>query len=167
MKKSQMIQIQKTKEFILITSYLRGGLYATNPEQEFIYHPIDISDEELGAYIKQKLAESREISHEQLYELYQSNVIKELTNTLEKEMMLLYGYKNRKAIYKNMRFMSIESDKDKIIIMPEHQDSLNGATAISNEDNTMLSFIYDKTISDKDLGIAVREVFNYCTSIYW
>ncbi|NEN76631.1 CdiI family contact-dependent growth inhibition immunity protein [Pelistega sp. NLN82] len=167
MKKSQMIQIRKTKEFILITSYLNAGISVSDPEQEFIYHPIDISDEELGAYVKQKLTESRDIPYEQFYELYQSNTIHNLTKTLEKEMMLLYGYKNRKAIYKNMRFMTIESDKDKMVIIPHHQDSLDGSTTISNEDNTMLSFTYDKTISDKDLGIAVREAFNYCTSIYW
>lgn len=88
------------------------------------------------------------------------------TKNLEEEMKKRYGYKNKKSIYKDMSFLSLEQDASFIIIAPLHQDSLGGYSGISLPDNSPLEFKYDKSISDEELGKAIRQALTYCTSIY-
>ena len=92
--------------------------------------------------------------------------MKGLQKNLEEEMKKRYGYKNKKSIYKDMSFLSLEQDASFIIIAPLHQDSLGGYSGISLPDNSALEFKYDKSISDEELGKAIRQALTYCTSIY-
>lgn len=166
MSKSKSIFIEVNCDFILVTSLITGMLSMTNPDQDFIFNEVDISDLDLGRLIKEKLNESKEISFEEFQDIFHSEKMKNLQKNLEIEMKKLYGYKNKKSIYKNMSSLTLDQADSYITIAPLHQDSLDGGTAILLPDNSALEFKYDKNISDEELGKAIRQALTYCTSIY-
>ena len=166
MNKPKTVSVIVNNEFLLVTSIIRGMIGMTNPDQDFIFNEVDISDLDLGRLIKEKLNESKEISFEEFQAIFNSEKMKGLQKNLEEEMKKRYGYKNKKSIYKDMSFLSLEQDDLYITISPLHQDSLDGSTGISLPDNSPLEFKYDKNISDEELGKAVRQALTYCTSIY-
>ena len=166
MSKSKSIFIEVNCDFILVTSLITGMLSMVNPDQDFIFNEVDISDLDLGRLIKEKLNESKEISFEEFQAIFNSEKMEGLQKNLEEEMKKHYGYKNKKSIYKDMSSLSLEQDDLCITISPLHQDSLDGSTGISLPDNSPLEFKYDKNISDEELGKGVRQALTYCTSIY-
>ena len=159
MTKPKAAFVRINKDFLLVTSFIRGMIAITDPDQDFIFNEVDISDLDLGRLIK-------EISFEEFQAIFNSEKMKGLQKNLEEEMKKRYGYKNKKSIYKDMSFLSLEQDASFIIIAPLHQDSLGGYSGISLPDNSPLEFKYDKSISDEELGKAIRQALTYCTSIY-
>ena len=55
MSKSKSIFIEVNCDFILVTSLITGMLSMVNPDQDFIFNEVDISDLDLGRLIKEKL----------------------------------------------------------------------------------------------------------------
>ena len=166
MNKPKTVSVIVNNEFLLVTSIIRGMIGMTDPDQDFVFNKVDITDSYFGKLVKEKLDESREVSLQEFQAIFNSEKMKGLQKRLEEEMKKRYGYKNKKSIYKDMSFLSLEQDNLYITISPLHQDSLDGSTGISLPDNSPLEFKYDKNISDEELGKAVREALTYCTSIY-
>ena len=166
MNKPKTVSVIVNNEFLLVTSIIRGMIGMTDPDQDFVFNKVDITDSYFGKLVKEKLDESREVSLQEFQAIFNSEKMKGLQKRLEEEMKKRYGYKNKKSIYKDMSFLSLEQDDLYITISPLHQDSLDGSTGISLPDNSALEFKYDKNISDEELGKAVREALTYCTSIY-
>ena len=134
MNKPKAAFVRINKDFLLVTSFIRGMIAIT--DQDFIFNEVDISDLDLGRLIKEKLNESKEISFEEFQTIFNSEKMKGLQKNLEEEMKKRYGYKNKKSIYKDMSFLSLEQEASFIIIAPLHQDSLGGYSEISLPDNS-------------------------------
>ena len=166
MNKPKTVSVIVNNEFLLVTSIIRGMIGMTDPDQDFVFNKVDITDSYFGKLVKEKLDESREVSLQEFQAIFNSEKMKGLQKNLEEVMKKRYGYKNKKSIYKDMSFLSLEQDDLYITISPLHQDSLDGSTGISLPDNSPLEFKYDKNISDEELGKAVRQALTYCTSIY-
>ena len=166
MNKPKSVSVRVNNEFLLVTSIIRGMIGMTDPDQDFVFNKVDITDSYFGKLVKEKLDESREVSLQEFQAIFNSEKMKGLQKNLEEEMKKRYGYKNKKSIYKDMSFLSLEQDDLYITISPLHQDSLDGSTGISLPDNSPLEFKYDKSISDEELGKAIRQALTYCTSIY-
>ena len=166
MTKPKAAFVRINKDFLLVTSFIRGMIAITDPDQDFVFNKVDITDSYFGKLVKEKLDESREVSLQEFQAIFNSEKMKGLQKNLEEEMKKRYGYKNKKSIYKDMSFLSLEQDDLYITISPLHQDSLDGSTGISLPDNSPLEFKYDKNISDEELGKAIRQALTYCTSIY-
>ena len=166
MNKPKTVSVIVNNEFLLVTSIIRGMIGMTDPDQDFVFNKVDITDSYFGKLVKEKLDESREVSLQEFQAIFNSEKMKGLQKILEEEMKKRYGYKNKKSIYKDMSSLSLEQDDLYITISPLHQDSLDGSTGISLPDNSPLEFKYDKNISDEELGKAVRQALTYCTSIY-
>ena len=166
MNKPKTVSVIVNNEFLLVTSIIRGMIGMTDPDQDFVFNKVDITDSYFGKLVKEKLDESREVSLQEFQAIFNSEKMKGLQKRLEEEMKKRYGYKNKKSIYKDMSFLSLEQDASFIIIAPLHQDSLGGYSGISLPDNSPLEFKYDKNISDEELGKAIRQALTYCTSIY-
>ena len=166
MNKPKTVSVIVNNEFLLVTSIIRGMIGMTDPDQDFVFNKVDITDSYFGKLVKEKLDESREVSLQEFQAIFNSEKMKGLQKNLEEEMKKRYGYKNKKSIYKDMSFLSLEQDDLYITISPLHQDSLDGSTGISLPDNSPLEFKYDKSISDEELGKAIRQALTYCTSIY-
>ena len=166
MNKPKTVSVIVNNEFLLVTSIIRGMIGMTDPDQDFVFNKVDITDSYFGKLVKEKLDESREVSLQEFQAIFNSEKMKGLQKNLEEEMKKCYGYKNKKSIYKDMSFLSLEQDDLYITISPLHQDYLDGSTGISLPDNSPLEFKYDKNISDEELGKAIRQAMTYCTSIY-
>jgi len=166
MNKPKTVSVIVNNEFLLVTSIIRGMIGMTDPDQDFVFNKVDITDSYFGKLVKEKLDESREVSLQEFQAIFNSEKMKGLQKRLEEEMKKRYGYKNKKSIYKDMSSLSLEQDDLYITISPLHQDSLDGSTGISLPDNSPLEFKYDKNISDEELGKAIRQALTYCTSIY-
>ena len=166
MNKPKTVSVIVNNEFLLVTSIIRGMIGMTDPDQDFVFNKVDITDSYFGKLVKEKLDESREVSLQEFQAIFNSEKMKGLQKNLEEEMKKRYGYKNKKSIYKDMSSLSLEQDDLYITISPLHQDSLDGSTGISLPDNSPLEFKYDKNISDEELGKAIRQALTYCTSIY-
>ena len=166
MNKPKTVSVIVNNEFLLVTSIIRGMIGMTDPDQDFVFNKVDITDSYFGKLVKEKLDESREVSLQEFQAIFNSEKMNGLQKRLEEEMKKRYGYKNKKSIYKDMSSLSLEQDDLYITISPLHQDSLDGSTGISLPDNSPLEFKYDKNISDEELGKAVRQALTYCTSIY-
>ena len=166
MNKPKAVSVRVNNEFLLVTSIIRGMIGMTDPDQDFVFNKVDITDSYFGKLVKEKLDESREVSLQEFQAIFNSEKMKGLQKRLEEEMKKRYGYKNKKSIYKDMSFLSLEQDASFIIIASLHQDSLGGYSGISLPDNSPLEFKYDKNISDEELGKAIRQALTYCTSIY-
>ena len=166
MNKPKAVLVRVNNEFLLVTSIIRGMIGMTDPDQDFVFNQVDITDSYFGKLVKEKLDESREVSLQEFQAIFNSEKMKGLQKNLEEEMKKRYGYKNKKSIYKDMSFLSLEQDASFIIIAPLHQDSLGGYSGMSLPDNSALEFKYDKNISDEELGKAIRQAMTYCTSIY-
>lgn len=160
------ILIRKNNEFILITYFLEGMISIIDPEQDFSYLPTAISYSDLGKAVKTKLSKSRDIGFDEFQRVFHSEKIKNLPKVLEDEMKKKFLYKNKKDIYKNMNFLSVEIQNDKLVVIPWHQDSIDGYTAIEDKDKNWIKFEYSSTLSDEKLGEVVMNAFKYCTSIY-
>lgn len=167
MTKPKAAFVRINKDFLLVTSFIRGMIAITDPDQDFIFNEVDISDLDLGRLIKEKLNESKEISFEEFQAIFNSEKMKGLQKkSRRRDEKNAMDIKNKKSIYKDMSFLSLEQDASFIIIAPLHQDSLGGYSGISLPDNSPLEFKYDKSISDEELGKAIRQALTYCTSIY-
>ena len=72
MTKPKAAFVRINKDFLLVTSFIRGMIAITDPDQDFIFNEVDISDLDLGRLIKEKLYESKEISFEEFQAIFNS-----------------------------------------------------------------------------------------------
>ncbi|QIM62824.1 hypothetical protein A1D29_05710 [Pasteurellaceae bacterium Orientalotternb1] len=160
------VLIKKTEKFILVNYFLEGVISVLDPKQDINLLPPSVSYCSLGKTIRENLSKSRKIDFDELRRIMSLDSDDTFLKSLEKKIKEEFLYKNRKEIYKNMDFLSVSIMNNKIIITPWHQDSLDGYTAIEDEKRNWVRFEYPINISDEELGKAVIEGFEYCTSIY-
>ena len=102
MNKPKAVSVRVNNEFLLVTSIIRGMIGMTDPDQDFVFNKVDITDSYFGKLVKEKLDESREVSLQEFQAIFNSEKMKGLQKNLEEEMKKRYGYKNKKSIYKDM-----------------------------------------------------------------
>lgn len=162
------IFIEKTSKYISITSYLIGRLPVPNVEQIVTYLSSDVSNVEFGKAIRNKLSESREISEEVFMHYWDNkSELKEFNEKEEKKIIEVYGYGNKRSLYKDTLFVSVSILNNKLIMTPLHQDGL-GSYGTVIEDGKGVDFEYPVTLllSPEELGKAVIDAFKHSTSIY-
>ncbi|WP_424407921.1 contact-dependent growth inhibition system immunity protein [Pasteurella sp. PK-2025] len=160
------VLIKKTEKFILVNYFLEGVLSVLDPKQDINLLSPNITYSALGKHIRENLSKSRKIDFDELRAVMSLDSDGTFLKSLETKIKEEFSYKNRKEIYKNMDFLSVSIMNGKIMIEPNHQDCLNGYTAIKDEKGKWVEFEYPIDISDEELGKVVMEGFKYCTSIY-
>ena len=119
----------------------------TDPDQDFIFNQVDITDSYFGKLVREKLDESREVSLQEFQAIFNSEKMKGLQKRLEeRDEKNAMDTKIKNLSIRDMSFLSLEQDDLYITISPLHQDSLDGSTGISLPDNSALEFKYDKSI---------------------
>lgn len=162
----QDVLIRKNNNFILVEYFLNGLVSILDPMQEVDFLSLGVSNEELGREIRVKLSKSRMIDFDEVNQLLSSNKINIFTSSWEKKIKDTFSYKTKKEIYKDMDFLSVRIKNNVLTIIPWHQDSLDGYTAIEDENRNWIKFDYPIDLSYEELGEAVMRAFEYCTSIY-
>jgi hypothetical protein len=118
------------------------------------------SDEELGKAVVESLKNSRFLELEKAYELYdicKENYPKWISSLMEK-----YGYKTKRAFFKNMLSCGMRLKGDVIVIRPSHHETLEGwgSGKITEKDYVHVPF----TAPYAEIGAALRLAFSRCTS---
>lgn len=148
--------------FFDVISVSIGMINYPEPSAPPYYLDPDVDDATLGATLRFALAASKRVSVEEFQKIFHSGVIQKLGEDREKAVMQKYGYKTKRTLYKNMRCCWISVADGKIEIKPTHQKSLDSYTGISKDGPEIQHLPI--TVSDAELGAALREGFKHCTS---
>ncbi|PWK43232.1 contact-dependent growth inhibition system immunity protein [Pseudomonas sp. OV226] len=161
------------KEFIYVKTYSGYRSSRADPKGVEHYASPEITDQELGAAILDALAHSRFVLPEPRkdvwihpeatfdmdlydYELTNQRYDKWVDSTLER-----YGYKTKRALFKDMRKCSIECQSGQITIRPSHHEKLEAwsGKGITEKDYVVIS----SNSSPREIGAALRLAFSRCT----
>lgn len=149
------------QDFFYIRTMSRGMLSYTEPNAPPHYLPPDVDDATLGQTLRLALKSSKQVSVEEFHGILNSGVIDRLEKDRQAWVMKEYGYKNKRAMYRNMENCSIDMVEGHIEIQPMHHKSLDGYSA-TTEDPQLVSVPI--TAAEVEIGAALREGFRWCTS---
>jgi len=146
-------------DFMSIESYCGYAVpNMSNPNVPEYLLGLDVPDEILGKSIKEALNNSRRLSleeHRNLAINLSENYKAWIQRTMEK-----YGYKTKRALFKNMKSCSILRQDNLIIIKPSYHEKLEGwsGDGIKEEDYVKLP----ATSSFSEIGAGLRLAFERC-----
>jgi hypothetical protein len=115
----------------------------------------------LGVTLRQCLQKSRHIEMTDFQKMFKAGVFNQLDEERNQAAMQKYGYKTKRALYKNMMCCWVSIFDGKIEIAPSHHKSLDSYTATKDGPEPL---VLDALISDAELGAALSEGFKRCTS---
>ncbi|UYG03996.1 contact-dependent growth inhibition system immunity protein [Halomonas sp. LR3S48] len=149
-------------EFVQVEtcSGYRGGY--PDPEGRRLQLSPKASDDEMGEALLRALARSRFIHPDEDRSFFdiRGRVVPQYQEWV-KEMMDRYGYKTKRAMFKNMKSCSVESHDGRITIRPSHHEKLEAwsGDGISESDYVVIPAASSPT----EVGAALRLAFSRCT----
>jgi len=149
-------------DYFDVTSVSIGMLNYSEPSVAPQYLPPHVDDATLGASLRRALAASKRVSVEEFQKIFASGIVQKLGKEREQDVMQKYGYKSRRALYKNMMCCWISVFDGLLEIKPTHHKSMDSYSGISNDGPEIIRL--PLTVSDAELGAALREGFKRCTS---
>lgn len=149
------------KEFFWIHTQAVGMISVGDPLVEPVYLVPDADDSMLGATLRQCLEKSRHIEMVEFQKMFKAGVFNQLDEDRNQVAMQKYGYKTKRALYKNMLCCWISVSDGQIEIAPSRQKSVDSYTATKEGPEPL---VLDASIDDAELGSALREGFKRCTS---
>jgi hypothetical protein len=150
-------------DFFGIRTMSQSGLQYADPEIDPSYLKPDVDNQNLGNTLRIALSKSKEIGDKEFMEMFKSGIVQEKAKEENKKLMKQYGYKTKRALYKNMNCCWISVYEGKIEIKPTHHDFIDGYSGISNDGPEILYL--PVTATDEELGAALREGLSRCTSV--
>ncbi len=150
------------EKFIRISTQAIGMIIVGDPLVEPQYLAHDVDDVMLGTTLRQCLQKSRQIEMTDFQKMFKAGVFNQLDEERSQAAMQKYGYKTKRALYKNMLCCWISVFDGKIEIKPTHHKALDAYSGISNDGPEIQHL--PVTCSDAELGAALREGFKHCTS---
>ncbi|MFC5694173.1 contact-dependent growth inhibition system immunity protein [Pseudomonas sp. GCM10022186] len=161
------------KEFICIETY--SGYRMSQADHKGVTHLLapDASDQAVGEALLDALSKSRFVLPEPRKdvwihpeatfdsELYDFDASEQRYKDWISQLMEKYGYKTKRALFKDMKNCDIESFSGKIIIGPSHHEKLEGwsGKGLSEADNVIIP----TTSTPEEVGVALRLAFSRCT----
>lgn len=149
-------------DFILVETWsgYRGPAY--DPDGKQIYLPVDVEDTSLGQAVLEALSVSRVIDVKEIPIFFDYQKRQEIYKKWIESLMSRFGYKTKRALFKNMDECGIEVLDGKITLHPQHHEKLEawGATENGTKDNVIIP----ADSSPEEIGAALRLAFARCTS---
>lgn len=146
-------------DFISIETYSGYGIAIADPEaSEHLLTP-DVSEEVLGISILAALSASRIIDPDD-DEFFDNNRIDQHYKNWIQKMMELYGYKTKRALFKNMMSCGIQLDEGMITIRPSNHEKLEAwdGGGIKPEEYVKIS----ADSPPEEIGAALKLAFKRC-----
>lgn len=161
-------------DFYSIETYsgFRGG---THGDYKGVEHrlPPDACDQELGLAVLDAMSHSRWVlgipREGSIYpsgvefdkDLYDRELNMERGKKWIADLMVQYGYKTKRALFKNMRSCSIDRYGDSIKITPMHHEKLEAWGR--EKDDGIENVVIPADSSPLEIGAALRLAFSRCT----
>ena len=154
----QHIRIKQTDKFYGFKAYSGYALQFEDPEADEILLDLEVSDEMLGQTVLDTLKQSRYLSRNDAW-ILQQEAQKKYQEWVQ-NMMKRYGYKGKRALFKNMKSCGVNLKNNLITIKPSKHDRLEGwsGDGFTEED-------YVKIAADSppaEIGVALRLAFTRC-----
>jgi len=149
-------------DYFRITTFSIGMLDYAEPGASPHYLAPDVGDNTLGQTLRLALSASKHASMEEFQKIFHSSVIQQLGKEREAWAMKQYGYKTKRAMYKNMAICSIKMRDGQIDIQPTHMKAVDSYT-VKNDTGPFPLYV-SESATDAELGAALREGFKRCTS---
>jgi hypothetical protein len=160
-------------DFICIETYSGYGSCRADHKGAMHLLPPDAPDQALGEALLDALSKSRFVLPEPRKDVWihpeatfdMSLYDYDLNNQRYAEwisnLMRLYGYKTKRALFKDMKNCGVESKSDEITIRPRHHEKLEAwsGKGISDSDNVVIP----SNSSPAEVGAALRLAFSRCT----
>ncbi|MDR6413178.1 UNVERIFIED_ORG: hypothetical protein ABIC62_006620 [Burkholderia sp. 1595] len=152
----------ENRDFVQVEtqSGYRGGLPDPLGKRIQLLNPA--TDEVLGGAVLDALAESRFLhpnEHREFFDI-RGRVVPQYEEWV-KSVMAAYGYKTRRALFKDMKSCGIEEQGGVITMRPTHHEKLE---AWSGEGITEASLVQVQAGSDPaEIGTALRLALSRCT----
>lgn len=147
-------------DFILVETYSGYRSCAYDPEGKQHFLLPDSDDETLGAALHAALAKSRRMTLDEVRVFFDRDGLQQRYDAWVKNLMSRYGYKTRRALFKNMKSCGVELQDGVITIRPSNHERLEGwsGDGIAEEDRVKLP----ADCSDAELGAGLRLAFSRC-----
>lgn len=154
--------IKFNDDFIFIETY--SGYFNCLPDPEgvriYLSHPS--TDIELGKSILEALSASRTIDPKLSPDFFdfRGRVAVQYESWVA-DLMSRFGYKTRRALFKNMKSCSVDAVGDVITMRPSHHEKLEAWTGkgIAEKDHVVVS----SCCSHEEIGAALRLGLSRCT----
>ncbi len=150
----------ENKDFINIGTFSGYGLRTRDPDGEQLLLSINVSNEELGQAALLALSKSRKIAESEIATFFdRDNVSKRYDNWVA-NLMDKYGYKTKRALFKNMMRCSLEIRDGFLTISPMYHEKLEAwsGDGFTEIDNVVLPV----NSSQEEIGAGLRLAFSRC-----
>lgn len=137
-----------------------GMIVVGDPLVEPRFLAQDVDDVLLGAALRDCLYKSRHIDVSDFQKMFKAGVFNQLDEERNQAAMQRYGYKTKRALYKNMRCCWVGLSGEEIEIAPSHQKSVDSYASFKEGPE---SLVLNGSIFDAELGFALRRGFERCT----
>ena len=152
------VGVYKNEKLTSLISMTGCGMLAADPTIPWKILPIDVSPMVLGEAVLNALAKSTVMAPMEFKMLATSGEVQVATDRNAEEACQAFGYKNKAALYRNMRHCSIHLAQGKMKFKPWIHDKLYHWTGMQTEPDLVLA----ANISPEEIGNALLETFNRC-----
>lgn len=161
------------KDFLCIQTYSGYGSSRADHKGSMHLLPFDASDKAVGEALLDALSKSRFVLPEPRNDvwvhpeatfdsdLYDLNAMEQRYQEWVSLLMERYGYRSKRALFKDMKSCNIKSRLGEFVMTPSHHEKLEAwsGKGISDSDNVVIL----ATSSPSEVGVALRLALSRCT----
>lgn len=156
---AQWADIHRTDKFISVEPLSGYRMVVRDDEGYIIYLPPDANDDALGAALLTALAKSRFVLPADDPNLLKVERYMKCYRNWEKDFMRRYGYKTKRAAYKNMNWCRADRSEGKLSIQPHHRRDKPGQWRwLPPEEHVVIPETRDAAA----VGAALRSALDRC-----
>jgi hypothetical protein len=155
---SRWAEASANDEFVCIQTYSGYRLPVRDPQaRQYLLSP-GVDDGTLGEAVVESLAASRFLALEEANALMESRG--ERYSAWVAGLMLHYGYKSRRALFKRMKSCWMECENQALVIRPTRHDRLESWDAEGIKESDQL--VVNVEAPPSDIGSALRLALSRC-----
>ncbi len=148
-------------DFFFISTYSGYRMLGRDPKGAQHYLEPDASDETLGAAVLDALDRSRFLSIEEADDFFNLKRSQERYEEWKRSVMQRYGYKTKRALFKDMASCDIQMAGGNITLVPTNHDRLEGWGR--EKGDGIEDVVITEGSSAAEVGAALRVAFSRCT----
>lgn len=154
------VSVSSTKDFLSVDTYSGLGMVGRDPLFPPNLLPPDADDQTIGEAVLVALSNSRTLSLEESADFFDLEKGKEQYAAWIAMLMERYGYKTKRALFKDMKRCSIHCINDVITISPTRHEKLEawGGTGRGGSDKVILPV----NSPPSEIGAALRLALSRC-----
>ncbi|WP_093212860.1 MULTISPECIES: contact-dependent growth inhibition system immunity protein [unclassified Variovorax] len=147
-----------SRDFYCMWPQTGHRLLCNDPRLDYVLLPPDSSPESLGTHVRLALNQSTAIPWEEFQVIFNSGDVQKAVSRWEDELSKKFGYKTRKALFKNMKNCLVKESDEGIEFTPTRQDRLDGWQGLGAEEKIHIS----SESSNEAVGAALLKTLGRC-----